>query len=66
MGDAAGMHAFVRIEDKGIVERAVQNKVQLRSAQDYYLGPAPPNEFVLGFATLSERAIREGIKRLAP
>jgi GntR family transcriptional regulator / MocR family aminotransferase len=66
MGDAAGMHAFVRIDDKSIAARALQNKVQLRSAQDYYLGAAPLNEFVFGFATLSERAIREGIKRLAP
>jgi DNA-binding transcriptional MocR family regulator len=66
LGDAAGMHALVCIDDKSIVERAVRNKVQLRSAQDYYLGAAPPNEFVIGFATLNERAIREGIKRLAP
>jgi GntR family transcriptional regulator/MocR family aminotransferase len=66
VGDAAGMHAFVRIEDKDIAERALKNKVLLRSAQDYYLGAAPPNEFLIGFATLSERAIREGIKRLAP
>jgi GntR family transcriptional regulator/MocR family aminotransferase len=66
LGDAAGMHAFARIDDASITERAVRNKVQLRSAQDYYIGPAPPNEFVFGFATLGERAIREGIKRLAP
>ena len=66
LGDAAGMHAFVRIHDKSVVARAAQNKVQLRTTQDYYLGPAPANEFVFGFATLSERAIREGIKRIAP
>jgi GntR family transcriptional regulator/MocR family aminotransferase len=65
LGDAAGMHAFARIDDKAIAERAQKNKVLLRSAQDYYLGAAPPNEFLFGFATLSERAIREGIKRLA-
>jgi GntR family transcriptional regulator/MocR family aminotransferase len=66
LGDAAGMHAMVRIEDKALAARAAKNKVQLRSARDYYLGTAPSNEFVFGFATLSERAIREGIKRLAP
>jgi GntR family transcriptional regulator/MocR family aminotransferase len=66
LGDAAGMHALVRIDDKGIAERAQRNKVQLRNASDYYLGPAPQNEFLFGFATLNERAIREGVKRLAP
>jgi GntR family transcriptional regulator/MocR family aminotransferase len=65
LGDAAGMHAFARIDDDSIAERALRNKVQLRSARDYYLGAAPANEFVFGFATLGERAIREGVKRLA-
>ena len=65
LGDAAGMHAFVRIDDKSIVERALKNKVQLRTAHDYYLGSVPANEFVFGFAMLSERTIREGIKRIA-
>lgn len=65
LGDAAGMHALVRVEDAGLIERALQNKVQIRSARDYYVGNAPSNEFVFGFATLSERAIREGIKRIA-
>jgi GntR family transcriptional regulator/MocR family aminotransferase len=66
IGDAAGMHACVHINDKAIVERALRRKVQLRSSKEYYIGGAPANEFVFGFATLSERAIREGIKRLAP
>ena len=70
-GDAAGMHAMVRIDDRSvgglvIEERAIKNKVHLRSARDYYLSGAPPNEFVFGFATLGERSIREGIRRLAP
>jgi GntR family transcriptional regulator/MocR family aminotransferase len=64
-GDAAGMHALVHIDDDSIAERAERHKVQLRSAEEYYLGGAPRNEFVFGFATLSERSIREGIKRLA-
>ena len=59
------MHACVRIEDAGLTARAERLKVQLRSSRDYYLGRAPSNEYVFGFATLSERAIREGIKRLA-
>jgi GntR family transcriptional regulator / MocR family aminotransferase len=66
VGDEAGMHALVRIADAGIVERAMRNKVQLRATADYYMGHAPRNEYVFGFATLSERAIREGIRRIAP
>jgi GntR family transcriptional regulator / MocR family aminotransferase len=65
LGDAAGMHALVRVDDPGLIERALQNKVQIRCARDYYVGNAPGNEFVFGFATLNERAIREGIKRIA-
>ncbi|HYM36211.1 MAG TPA: hypothetical protein VET48_12480, partial [Steroidobacteraceae bacterium] len=65
-GDAAGMHAFARIDDKQLLQRAARNRVQLRGAAEYYVGDAPQNEFIFGFAALSERAIREGIKRLAP
>ena len=31
-----------------------------------HLTKPPRNEFVFGFSTLGERAIREGVKRLAP
>ena len=64
-GDAAGMHALVRIDDAGLPQRAARNKVQLRAATDYYLGAAPGGEYIFGFAGLNERAIREGVKRLA-
>lgn len=66
VGDEAGMHALVRIDDSGLAARAERNKVQLRATADYYLGNAPRNEYAFGFATLSERAIREGIRRIAP
>jgi DNA-binding transcriptional MocR family regulator len=39
--------------------------VQIRSAEEYYVGAAPSNQFMFGFASLNERAIREGIKRIA-
>jgi len=65
VGDAAGMHALVSIDDALLAERAVRNKVQLRAATEYYLGAAPRHQYLFGFASLSERAIREGIKRLA-
>jgi GntR family transcriptional regulator/MocR family aminotransferase len=66
LGEAAGMHAFVRFDDPGLVARARRNKVQLREVEPYYLGKVPVNEFLLGFSMLTERSIREGIRRLAP
>jgi GntR family transcriptional regulator / MocR family aminotransferase len=66
LGEAAGMHAFVAIDDKEVRERAARNKVHLRGAEDYYLGSAPRDKYVFGFATLTDRMIREGVKRLAP
>jgi GntR family transcriptional regulator/MocR family aminotransferase len=65
MGDAAGMHAMVRFDDKGVMRRAMQNEVELVSADGYYLTQSPKNEFIFGFSALPERAIQEGIKRLS-
>jgi GntR family transcriptional regulator / MocR family aminotransferase len=64
IGDAAGMHAIVRFEDKAVRRRAIQNKVELISADDIYLTRPPGDEFVLGFSALPKRIIREGIRRL--
>jgi GntR family transcriptional regulator / MocR family aminotransferase len=66
LGEAAGMHAYVRFTDSGLAARAERNKVQLREVGPYFLGKAPANEYLLGFSMLTERSIREGIKRLAP
>jgi GntR family transcriptional regulator / MocR family aminotransferase len=65
LGDDAGMHVLVRFEDETIAGRALANKVTLADSSLYYLGAAPRNEFVFGFSSLNERAIREGIRRLA-
>jgi GntR family transcriptional regulator / MocR family aminotransferase len=65
MGDAAGMHAMVWFDDKNVMRRALQNRVELVSADGYYLTQPPGNEFIFGFSALPERAIREGIKLLA-
>jgi DNA-binding transcriptional MocR family regulator len=54
------MHVLVRFDESGIAKRALKNKVQLIDAGAYYLTSSPGNEFVLGFSSLSERAIREG------
>jgi GntR family transcriptional regulator/MocR family aminotransferase len=65
LGDAAGMHLALRFRGSGMAERAARNKVQIVSTRDYYLGKARRDEFLLGFSTLSEPAIREGVRRLA-
>jgi GntR family transcriptional regulator/MocR family aminotransferase len=64
-GDAAGMHVMVRFDDERIGQRAARNRVQLVSADEYYLTKPPGGEFVLGFAGMGERTIREGVRRLA-
>lgn len=66
IGDPAGMHVLARFADDDICERAARNKVQIIGAGAYYLTKAPRNEYVIGFSTLGERAIREGVKRIAP
>lgn len=63
-GEAAGTHAYVRFDDPEVPARAERNKVQLREADRYYIGVPPDNEYLLEFSMLSERSIREGIRRL--
>ena len=65
-GDAAGMHVLARFQDaERIAERAAATKVQLVSSAACYLTDPPRNEFILGFSSIGERSIREGIRRLA-
>jgi GntR family transcriptional regulator/MocR family aminotransferase len=64
-GDAAGMHLLVNFNDEKITEKAAAAKVQLISSSACYLTEPPPGEFILGFSAIGERAIREGIRRLA-
>jgi GntR family transcriptional regulator/MocR family aminotransferase len=65
LGEAAGMHAYVRFNDEKVGARAQHNKVQMRAAGLYYLGKAPPNDYLLGFSMLTERSLREAVRRLA-
>jgi len=69
LGENAGMHLTVRLRtrlhDDEVMRRAAEAGVGLVSARIYYLGAAPANEFVLGYAGLSERRIQEGVRRLA-
>ena len=64
-GDAAGMHVLVRFKDPEMARKATAAKVQLVSSSAYYLTDPPLGEFVLGFSSIGERSIREGIRRLA-
>jgi GntR family transcriptional regulator/MocR family aminotransferase len=66
LGEAAGLHAYVRFDDPEVAARAARNKVQLRSAAAYFLARARPDDYLLGFSTLAERSLREAVKRLAP
>lgn len=65
LGEPAGMHVMVRFADPTVGARAAGSRVQLVDAAAYHLGPAPAGEYVMGFAALGERAIREGVRRLA-
>jgi GntR family transcriptional regulator/MocR family aminotransferase len=66
LGEAAGMHLALRTTDAGFADRARRSKVQIVSTRHYYLSKPRKDEFLLGFSSLSERSIREGIRRLAP
>ena len=65
LGDAAGMHLLVRFEDRGMAARAEAAKVLLMSTESYYITKPVRGEFILGFSSVGERTIREGIRRLA-
>jgi GntR family transcriptional regulator/MocR family aminotransferase len=63
------MHLMIRLrsglDDEEVERRARASGVGLVSARLYYLGEERRDEFVLGYAGLSERRIQEGARRLA-
>lgn len=63
------MHLMIRLSgklsDDEVTRRARLAGVGLVSARLYYLGESRGDEFVLGYSGLSERKIREGVRRLA-
>jgi DNA-binding transcriptional MocR family regulator len=65
LGEAAGMHAYVRFHSSDIAAQAQRNKVQLREVSPCFLGKAPANDFLLGCSSVPERSLHEAIKRLA-
>jgi GntR family transcriptional regulator/MocR family aminotransferase len=69
MGAEAGMHLMVRllvqVDEAELVKRAASLGVAVYPAAPYYLGPSPGPALVLGYASMSEERIREGVERLA-
>jgi GntR family transcriptional regulator/MocR family aminotransferase len=65
----AGMHLLVqfdtRMNSQEITAAAASKGIGLISTAPCYFGKAKPREFVLGYGDLSERQLREGVKRLA-
>jgi GntR family transcriptional regulator/MocR family aminotransferase len=67
-GDAAGLHMSVRITGcRDLGARAADAGVHISSSEIYYFTKPrrAAAEYILGFSSVSERAIRESIKRLA-
>ena len=69
LGENAGMSLMIRLrgkfDDDEIIRRARLAGVGLVSARIYYLEGGRRDEFLLGYAGLSERRIQEGVRRLA-
>jgi GntR family transcriptional regulator/MocR family aminotransferase len=69
LGENSGMHLMIRLRvpwsDEEVLQRAAAAGVGLLAAKMYYLAKASRNEYVLGYSTVSERKIQEGVRRLA-
>ncbi len=69
LGDNAGMHLMARLttefDDNELIARAAQTGLEIISARPYYLHSQYRGEFIFGYSNLSERKIREGIRRLS-
>lgn len=69
-GTQSGMHVLVQINQvadaEGFIERARERGVGIYSAKPYYALEAPKGAiFLMGYSSVSEDGIREGIRRLA-
>ncbi|HET7437549.1 MAG TPA: PLP-dependent aminotransferase family protein, partial [Thermoanaerobaculia bacterium] len=68
-GAASGTHIFLRFprqhDDARVIETARAHGVSVYSARPYYHRPPRHVALILGYTTLTESAIREGIRRLA-
>lgn len=68
-GTEAGIHILVRIADidaEDFIARARGQGVGIYSAASYYTGSPPPGAtFIMGYSSVDEAGIREGIRLLA-
>jgi GntR family transcriptional regulator/MocR family aminotransferase len=68
-GAESGVFVLARVETKmstaEFVNRARKAGVGLMDTAVFYAGKAQKNEYILGFGSLNERQIKEGVKRLA-
>ena len=64
-GEAAGLHVTVRFREGRVIrDRAERAGVHLSDTSAYYVAKPPPNEFMLAFAAVTERTIREALKQI--
>ena len=67
-----GLHLYVRLpgrtaaEVERLVARAAAAGVGIYPGSPFHLRPPETSGVILGFATLTPEAIREGVRRLAP
>jgi GntR family transcriptional regulator / MocR family aminotransferase len=68
-GDGAGTHVVLlprkRISEKQIIERAASRGVGVYGMSRYFLTPSKHPALMLGYSSISEARIQEGIRRLA-
>jgi len=68
-GSESGVFILARFKTKlstaEFLKRARKAGVGLADTSMFYTGKAPANEYILGFGSLNERQIKEGVKRLA-
>ena len=67
-GENAGMHILVRLHTRcsadEVVNRAAREGAGITSAAEYYIRASHSNEFVLGYANLTDAQIEDGVRRL--
>jgi GntR family transcriptional regulator / MocR family aminotransferase len=70
LGDAAGMHLVAALpagtRDRELAERAAAHGLWTMPLSACYLGPARQPGLVLGYGGVTEREIRDAVKRLQP
>ena len=69
-GTESGMHVLVNIQGvtdaDSFIETARAHGVGIYSARSYYLGEPPPGaSFLMGYSSVNEDGIRDGIRILA-